>query len=253
MSKKKTTKKTSRNGNGSKRRNGNGHNGNGTKRKSNNGNGGNGRARARSPTKRQKPAMIVHRPESLVRAPRSRSVPVDERPSLAQRVDEMGATHVGAAAAAGAVASALAVTAVAKGWVQPKTSAGILLTAGAATSAAGWHLERDHLMMAGAGVTVAGAFSMANQLSSDAYDKLEERAEKRREKKAAEEAEKDKAKKLAEAKAILAEAEKEKAKGGRRNAQRILILQDDQDSEDESDYATREAGNDDYQDDEQAA
>ena len=160
---------------------------------------------------------------------------------MAERIDNMGTSHVVAAATAGAISSALAVAAVGQGWVGPKTSAGILLGAGAATTAYGWHAEHDHVMMAGAGVTAAGAVSLANQLAIDGYESIQKRAAKKKAEKKAEDEAKDKAERLADARALLAEEEKKQP-----NAQRIVILNEDGAPED---YALREVGGDSYDED----
>ena len=146
-----------------------------------------------------------------------------ERAPLTERIDNMGGSHVTASIGAGMAGSALAVAAVGKGWVGPKTSAGILMGAGAVGMVAGWWLESDHLMTAGAGLAAAGTFSVANQVSVEAYDALEKRAAEKRAKNEAEEEDEEQEKRLAEARALIEKEGKKK----QRNARRIVILDRD--------------------------
>lgn len=184
----------------------------------------------REPPKREQ-AVIVRRNASPmrtrdVRATRQepkRAQAEGERTPLTERIDSMGGSHVTASIGAGMAGSALAVAAVGKGWVGPKTGAGILMGAGAVGMVAGWWLEWDHLMTAGAGLAAAGTFSVANQVSVEAYDALEKRAAEKRAEKEAEEEEKEQQKRLAEARAVIEEDAKKK----QRNARRIVILDRD--------------------------
>lgn len=159
-------------------------------------------------------------------APKRARAPSDdqeerERKALTERMDEMGGSHVAAGVGAGAIGNVLGVIAVGKGWVSPKWTAGLLMGSGAATMAAGWYWEWDHVMAVGAGMTTAGAFSITNQLAVDAYEAMETKAAEKRKKREEEEAEKERLKRLADARELLeAEAEKKKT----RNARRIVIL-----------------------------
>ena len=82
---------------------------------------------------------------------------------MTERMQDMGGTHVAAGLAAGTLGNALGVMLVGLGWVGPKTTAGVLMGTGAATTAAGYYWEADHVMTAGAGLTAAGTFSLVNQ------------------------------------------------------------------------------------------
>lgn len=150
------------------------------------------------------------------------SEPEAERQALTSRVDEMGGSHMSACVAAGVVGNALGVIMAGQGWVPPKLIATLMLGAGAATTGAGWYWEMDHMMAAGAGLTAAGAFSLTNQFAVDAYEAIEKRAEEKRAEREAKNAEAERAKRLAEARALL-EAEKPKP----RNARQFVILDDD--------------------------
>ncbi len=77
-------------------------------------------------------------------------------------------------------------------------------------------------MAAGVGLTTAGAFSMTNQIAVDAYEAMQKKAKEKREKAEAAQAEKDKAERLAEARALL-EAEGNKPRNGRR----IVVMDED--------------------------
>lgn len=145
----------------------------------------------------------------------------EARTPLAERVESMGASHVAVSIGSGVAWSALGVVAVGQGWVGPKLTAGLMMGSGTAATAAGWYWEMDHLMAGGAGLTAAGAFSMANQLAVDAYERMEERAEKLAKEKEAKEKKKIDAKKLVEARALIAAADKQ------RNARRITLVSDD--------------------------
>lgn len=139
----------------------------------------------------------------------------DERRAFTERMDEMGGSHMGACVAAGALGNALGVVMVGQGWIPPKLIATLMIGAGAATTGAGWYWDMDHMMAAGAGVTAAGAFSMANQVAVDAYEAMEKRADEKRAEREAKQAAADEAKRLAEARALL-EAEKNRTRNGRR-------------------------------------
>lgn len=143
----------------------------------------------------------------------------DERRAFTERMDEMGGSHVGACVAAGALGNALGVVVVGQGWIPPKLIATLMIGAGAVTTGAGWYWDMDHMMAAGAGVTAAGAFSMANQVAVDTYEAMEKRAEEKRTERAAKQAAADEAKRLAEARALL-EAENNKT----RNCRRFVVV-----------------------------
>ena len=119
-------------------------------------------------------------------------------------------------------------TAVGQGWLGPKTSAGILIGAGVATIGAGWYWEWDHMMSMGAGLTAAGTFSLANQLSVDGYRAMEKRAQEKRAKAEAEKEEKEHQKRVADARALIQAEEKKK-----RNARRIVLVDQDDESADD--------------------
>ena len=179
-----------------------------------------GTASSRKSKKREPPAkMIIRRNAAPARA---RPAPVAEEPertALSERIESMDGSHVAAGVGVGALANVLGVITVGRGWVGPKTTAGLLMGAGALTTAAGYYWERDHMMAAGVGVATAGAFSIANQVAIDAYEAMEKRAD---EKRAKQEAEKE-AKRLAEARALL------ERHNQTRNARRLVVL--DQDGE----------------------
>ena len=180
-----------------------------------------GTASSRKSKKREPPAkkMIIRRNAAPARA---RPAPVAEEPertALSERIESMDGSHVAAGVGIGALANVLGVITVGRGWIGPKTTAGLLMGAGALTTAAGYYWERDHMMAAGVGVATAGAFSIANQVAIDAYEAMEKRAD---EKRAKQEAEKE-AKRLAEARALL------ERHNQTRNARRLVVL--DQDGE----------------------
>lgn len=181
-------------------------------------------ARKTSQKKREPPKKASRRRNAAPKAPTSSTVGSDsddERRALTVRVDEMGGSHVGACVAAGAIGNAFGVICVGQGWIPPKLIATLMLGAGALTTGAGWYWELDHMMAAGAGVSAAGAFSLANQVSVDAYEAMEKRAAEKRAEREAKQAEADEAKRLAEARALL-EAEKQKT----RNNRRFVIIED---------------------------
>ena len=149
-----------------------------------------------------------------------------ERTPLTERIDNMDASHVAVGVGAGFVGTALGVLASGKGWARPKVVSGVLMATGATTTAAGWHWEMDRMMCAGVGLTAAGAFSLSTQLAVDGYKSMEKRAAKRKAEKKAENAEKDRLKKLADARALLAAEEKK-----RRNAKYIDIVTPDFDDD----------------------
>ena len=192
-----------------------------------------GRAKGKAKTtrkskKREPPAkMIIRRNAAPVR---SRTVvkqeEESEREALTHRIEGMDGSHVAAGIGAGALANVLGVITVGRGWIGPKTTAGLLMGAGALTTAAGYYWERDHMMAAGVGVATAGAFSIANQVAIDAYEAMEKRAD---EKRAKQEAEKE-AKRLAEARALLDKHNQT------RNARRFVVLDQDGDVIDVPDY-----------------
>lgn len=70
----------------------------------------------------------------------------------------MGSSHVAAGIGAGTLANAVGVLLVGKGWVGPKLTSALLMGAGAATAAAGWYWDMDHMLAAGTGVAAAGTF-----------------------------------------------------------------------------------------------
>ena len=97
------------------------------------------RAKARTAEEKRAP-----RPRSIIRnaAPARaapRSAPTEEEPertALTTRVDDMGASHVGAGIGAGVLGNAVSVLLVGQGWVGPKLTAGLLVGTGAAATAA---------------------------------------------------------------------------------------------------------------------
>ena len=193
-----------------------------------------GRAKGKASTakkskKREPPAkMIIRRNAAPVRARKAAREEEEEseRQALTERLEGMDGSHVAAGIGAGALANVLGVITVGRGWVGPKTTAGILMGTGAVTTAAGWYWERDHMMAAGVGMATAGAFSIANQVAIDAYEAMEKRAEERR---AKQEAEKE-AKRLAEARALLEKHNQT------RNARRFVVLDQDGEVIDVPDY-----------------
>ncbi len=191
------------------------------------------RAKARKPPVKTNSKMTIRRnssaPQVVIRrnaAPRraepDAEVETDGRTPLTERFEEMGGSHAAAAVGAGAVGNVLGVIAVGQGWIGPKLTAGLMMGSGAATTAAGWYWDADHLMAAGAGLTTAGAFSLTNQYAVDAYEAMEKKAEEKREKAAAERAQTEKARRLAEARALLATEAKKT-----RNGRRIVVMDDD--------------------------
>lgn len=183
-----------------------------------------------SKTKQREPTtkMVIRRNAVPARTRQtSKSEEESERTALTERVEGMDGTHVAAVIGAGTLANVLAVIAVGRGWIGPKVIAGLCIGAGAATTAGGWYWERDHMMAAGVGMAAAGAFSIANQVSIDAYESMEKRAE---EKKAKKEAEAE-AKRLADARALLEQHKQT------RNAHRLVVLDQDGDIIDVPGYA----------------
>lgn len=150
----------------------------------------------------------------------------EERAPILERVSNMGGSHVAAVAASGVVCNALGVLSIGKGWTGPKTTAGLMMGAGAVATGSGWYWDMDHVMAMGVGATAAGAFSMANILAVDTYDAMEKRAAEKRKKLQTEEEAKDKQKRLVEARALIA-AENKK----HRNARRITIANTQEDDE----------------------
>jgi hypothetical protein len=197
------------------------------------------RANGTKPKPETRPKMIVHDNTSN-RARRTTAAVPDPEPaadtgtSIAERVNDIGGTHVATGAGVGIIGQALAVVATGKGWIGPKVTAVTLLGTGGATTAAGLYFEKGHLTAAGVGLTAAGALSLTNQLAVDAYESIERRADEKRKKAEEERVAGEHAKKLDEARALL-EAEKK-----HRNARRIEIIEpDDGDLYDDPDgYAT---------------
>ena len=105
----------------------------------------------------------------------------ESRRAMTERVQDMGGSHVAAGLAAGTLGNVLGVMVVGLGWVGPKTTAGVLMGTGVATTAAGYYLEADHVMTAGAGLTAAGTFSLVNQYAVGAYEALEKKAKDKKE------------------------------------------------------------------------
>lgn len=222
-----TRKKSNGNGhkNGHSRKNGNGHkNGSGRRKKP---------PPDRSETNGRNTGMVLRRNSTTLRTCSS-SPDLEERTPFAQRIENMDGSHVASAAAAGVLSSAAAVSAVAQGWLGPGACAAILMGTGAATAAYALYNEHDHLMMAGAGIASAGAFSMAHQLSVSGYEKIEKRNAEQKAKKAAA--------------AAKAEAEKKKQT---RNARLVILDSQGQRLQLPDDVAIREAAGDDI--DEKAA
>ena len=158
--------------------------------------------------------------------------PESERPTIKERVEEMDGSHVAVGVGAGALGNMLGVLVVGKGWVGPKTAAGLLVGTGALTTAAGYLWEADHVMVAGAGLATAGTFSLANQYAIDAYESLELRAKKKRQ----EQEQKELQKRLAEARVIVEADRKQQAV---RNAGPRLMVVDvrgDAHSDDNGDH-----------------
>jgi hypothetical protein len=176
--------------------------------------------------------MIIRR-NAAPRASPARSNPPKlatlPEPTLSDRIHEMGGSHVAVGVGAGALGNVLGVLAVGKGWIGPKATAGIIMGTGAATTAAGYYWDADHLMTAGVGLTAAGGFSLANQLAVDAYEAAEKKAEEKRE---AEEKE-ARENRLAEArKLIQAENQRKEA----RNGPRLIVVQSRDDDDDDIEY-----------------
>ena len=178
------------------------------------------KAKAQTSTRASKPPMVMKRNDRAAQERQTRSVrtpPEEVRTPLAERVQNMGATHVAACIGTGAAGNVLAMTSVVKGWAGPKASALALFGAGTAATAAGYYWEMDHMMAGGAGAMAAGAFSMANVLAYEAYGRMEER-EKEED---AEEAKEEEEKELAKARKLIADAEK------KRNGRVFVAVDDD--------------------------
>jgi hypothetical protein len=168
------------------------------------------------------PKMIIRRNAALSR-PIASSMETQRAP-LTRRVEGMDGSHVTAGAVAGALGTVAGVVVAGQGWIGPKVTAGILMGAGAATTAAGWYWDADHLMVAGVGITAAGTLSLTNQFAVDAYEAMEKRAEEKREKKGQEQAEQDQKRRNAEARAII---ETEAQRQQMRNSRRIVVVDTD--------------------------
>jgi hypothetical protein len=167
--------------------------------------------------------MIIRRNAAPSRPATSNGKEEGRKP-LTRRVEEMGSSHVAAGIGAGALGSAAGVIMVGQGWVGPKTTAGVLMGSGVATTAAGWYWEADHVMAAGLGLTAAGAFSLTNQFAIDAYEAMEKRAEEKRDKQTKEQAEQDRGRRNAEARDLIeAEAKRQQM----RNSRRIVVVDAD--------------------------
>jgi len=175
--------------------------------------------KSKPPPRRTKPPpqMVIRRNAAPVRAASAKPAQPkkSERTPIVERMQDMGGGHVAAAIGAGAAGNIIGVIAVGQGWLSPKTSAGLLVGTGAATTAAGYYWESDHVMAAGAGLTAAGTFSLINQYAIDAYEAGEKRAQEKK----AERDKKNEAKRIADAHALV-EAEKQKE---RRNARFVVI------------------------------
>lgn len=131
-----------------------------------------------SESRRAPPRMVLRRnlaPAAPLRAPMAVSVPTtstkpatpggalsSQLSSIRARVGGMGESHVVSGLGAGALGNALGLLVVGQGWLGPKTYAAIVMGTGAAATTAGYKWESDHLMAAGAGLAVAGTFSLAN-------------------------------------------------------------------------------------------
>jgi hypothetical protein len=185
------------------------------------------------PPPKPPPKMIIRRNAALSR-PEASSIPRNaalsrraassaERAPLTRRIEGMEASHVAAGALGGTLGSVVGVVSVGKGWIGPKKTAGILMGAGAAATAAGWYWDADHLMAAGVGMTAAGTFSLANQFSVDLYEAMEKRAEEKQERKEKEQADQDRERRLAEARAMI-EAEAKAKQQNMRNGRRIVVV-----------------------------
>lgn len=205
------------------------------------------RSKSPSKSKSKTRSKIVVRKASPSRrnaAPKRRQEPKSEpatetepeRMPFGERVQEMDGSHVAVGVGAGALGNMLGVLVVGRGWIGPKTTAGLLLGGGALASTAGYFWDSDHLMAAGAGLATAGTFSLANQYAIDAYEAVEERAKKKHD----ERERKDLQKRLAEARVIV-EAES-KAK---RNSQPRLVVIDQSGHQSEIDDDTDDADLDD--------
>jgi hypothetical protein len=193
--------------------------------------------KAKRTKKREPPAKMIVRPTAAP-ARKSASTPApskasqetdnDERTPLAERVASMGASHITTAAGAGVVSTAASVFAVGKGWASPKLASGLVAGTGAATTAAGYHWEWDHVMAAGVGMTASGGVMLSGQYAVDLYQGMEKRAA---EKRAKNEAEKESGKEGGSG-----AKDRDKADNGRRNARRIVIdSQEPDDAVDEYD------------------
>ncbi|MCG8422062.1 MAG: hypothetical protein MJE77_29415 [Proteobacteria bacterium] len=177
--------------------------------------------------KRNKPPPKVTIRRNAASAGSSSDDEGESRPSIRERLQEMGGTHAAAGAAAGTVGTMLGVFVAGMGWIKPKNTAGILLGTGAATTTAGYLLNRNHLMAAGTGLAAAGTYSLINQYSVDAYEALEEKDKKKTEER--EKAEKQK---------LLAAAREAAKHANQRNAseavQHLRIVDADDEFEDVS-------------------
>lgn len=103
-----------------------------------------------------------------------------DRTPLLDRFQGMGGTHAAAGIGAGALGSTVGVIAVGKGWMKPKTAGWTLAGTGAGTTAVGYYFDADHLMAAGAGMTTAGAYSLATQYSIEGFESIEKHAKEKR-------------------------------------------------------------------------
>jgi hypothetical protein len=125
------------------------------------------------------PARPAIAPVPVMSAYATGGKPPGEDDSLKARIEQMSAAHVVTGLGAGAVGNALGVLIVGQGWLGPKAAAGLLMGTGAAAATAGYFMESDHVMVAGAGLSVAGTFSLANQYAVYAYEEAERRAEEK--------------------------------------------------------------------------
>lgn len=192
-------------------------------------------ATTKNKTREPPPKMLIRRNAAPIRS-KSSSTKNDEpsRTSMGERFDGMGGSHVAAGIGAGALGNICGIVAVGQGWVGPKITAGLLMGTGVAATAAGWYWEMDHMMAAGAGLTTAGAFSMTNQIAVDTYEAMEKKAEERQQKGKKEADAKEREKRLADARALLAAEQ-----GKQRNTRRIVVM--DQNGEPIDDYSAQAA------------
>ena len=181
------------------------------------------RAKAKPPP--EPPVMVIRRnaaPRPAI-ARKARS----ERKAMAKRMQSMDASHVAVGVGAGAVGSIAGVVVVGQGWLSPKATAGVITGTGVATTTAGYLMESDHVMVAGAGLTAAGVFSLANQYAIEAYEGMEKRAEDKKEEAKAKELAEGKQGQTSSQNSQNGQADKPKQAAHLRNGRRLIVIDGD--------------------------